>query len=564
MEPTTDNPAPISHPTGRRISAKVEGLPSIVRRWRSSLVVGIAALVYYLATTSAVSGDKDASEFTCALGLMGVTHPTGYPIYTVLGHFFVLLVRALGGTWAYGANGWSAMGGAVALGITHRVAVELLGGFELTSRLRNILALLPVLLLGLDPIYTVETNFAEVYSWHTAWVAMISLTFLRLHNWIGSPTGREASSKCLLLAAFGWGFACGLGGAHHMTSIFFAAPLSIFIAGKLLAERRLKPALVLAVVVGAIVPLLSYGYIVWRAFHPAVVQWRLLVPTPLGLYQHISGAIYRQYLGAFAPSDLQRQYLGVYVYPSLTTAGIAYVVAMGIYRNRGLGLPLGALAVCVVISLIHCFNYGVPDPASYFLAPMQIALLGPPLLLAGLRERISATKFRIVLGTIAVALFPVLFQWNMLNIGRRAQVLVWDQTIRGMWLKVPDSPSFLIFSDDMVYRLREYQSLWGEKPSVIILNTNELTHQFGRDRFKKQFGFDPVDGLLMPEKPIVVSPSFLIGDAQSAAYRAIAVINQNINKLSPYPVIIFDPAKQSVRLMKKNGVVPQSPQKASP
>ena len=39
--------------------------------------------------TPGVCGNKDASEFTLVLATRGVAHPTGYPLYTLLGSLFV-------------------------------------------------------------------------------------------------------------------------------------------------------------------------------------------------------------------------------------------------------------------------------------------------------------------------------------------------------------------------------------------------------------------------------------------------------------------------------------------
>ncbi len=93
--------------------------------WRPSLVAGGIALAIYLALAPQVAGDKDAAEFTLVLGAGGVAHPSGYPLYTLLGHPFVVMLHAFGATWAYAANAWSALGGAVAVALLHRLARRL-------------------------------------------------------------------------------------------------------------------------------------------------------------------------------------------------------------------------------------------------------------------------------------------------------------------------------------------------------------------------------------------------------------------------------------------------------
>ncbi len=76
-----------------------------------SAIVGLAALATYLVFSPPVSGAGDGSESTLVLATNGVAHPTGYPLYTLLGHFFCVLVHGLGASWAFAANAWSAVGG---------------------------------------------------------------------------------------------------------------------------------------------------------------------------------------------------------------------------------------------------------------------------------------------------------------------------------------------------------------------------------------------------------------------------------------------------------------------
>ncbi|MBK6900077.1 MAG: DUF2723 domain-containing protein [bacterium] len=133
--------------------------------WTPSLLAGIGALALYLLLAPPAVGDKDAAEFTLVLATRGVAHPTGYPLYTLLGHPFVALLHACGVGWAYAANAWSALGGAVAVALLHRLARRLVAD----ARGGAVLAWLPVLLFGPNPIWTFETTLAETGSWHVAW-----------------------------------------------------------------------------------------------------------------------------------------------------------------------------------------------------------------------------------------------------------------------------------------------------------------------------------------------------------------------------------------------------------
>src|SRR5207247_7908337 len=86
---------------------------------------GLAAFLLFMAVLPSAPGRGDSAEFTLALALAGLPHPTGYPLYVLLGHPFVKLVHALGLSWPAAANAWSAAAAAVALALWARVALEL-------------------------------------------------------------------------------------------------------------------------------------------------------------------------------------------------------------------------------------------------------------------------------------------------------------------------------------------------------------------------------------------------------------------------------------------------------
>jgi hypothetical protein len=70
--------------------------------------VALAALAFvgFAAGAGTVSADKDSSEFTLVLACLGVAHPTGYPLHTLLGHVFVRAMQALGAGSAQAAALW--------------------------------------------------------------------------------------------------------------------------------------------------------------------------------------------------------------------------------------------------------------------------------------------------------------------------------------------------------------------------------------------------------------------------------------------------------------------------
>src|SRR5262245_21240484 len=77
-----------------------------------ALVLGVLAL--YMATLLPGIGSGDTAEFQRVAPTLGVAHPTGYPLYTMLGWLWSRL--PLGGTPAWRMNLFSAGAAALAVG----------------------------------------------------------------------------------------------------------------------------------------------------------------------------------------------------------------------------------------------------------------------------------------------------------------------------------------------------------------------------------------------------------------------------------------------------------------
>jgi hypothetical protein len=363
----------------RRARAQVPRAPAApapAPSW-ASLAVGAVLLAVYVAWAPPVSGDKDSSEFTVVLATLGLAHPTGYALYTLLGHAFVVALHACGAGWAWAANAWSALGGAVALGLWHAFGARLLRRECVPPAAAASLALLPAAAFGLNPAWAAEATLAEVNSWHLAWVAGACLFALAT---LEALPARRAEAAWVARRAAVWGLLVGLGLSHHATSLLVALPLSV----ALLAAAWPARARSLAPGALAVVPLAAaWGYVWFRSLHPAAVQWGSLGPGLHETWNHVTAAGYRHYLGGFRPSPEQRALLASGVYPWLGPG----LLAVALWPFAKSGAPRGtrlALAATATLQMAYVLGYGVPDPSSYFVPALALGLFVLPAALAAL------------------------------------------------------------------------------------------------------------------------------------------------------------------------------------
>ncbi|MFN2185792.1 MAG: protein O-mannosyl-transferase family, partial [Anaerolineae bacterium] len=156
---------------------KTKGFMAAVRRaWErlgdAVLVVGLfaASLALYVQTLapSVAALFDDSLEFPLVSYRLGIAHPTGYPLYTLLGKLYTLL------PWhdvAWRVNLLSAVAGALTVALVYLVARQL--------GARRLPALLGAAALAASPVFWSQAVVAEVYTLTGAFIALLLWLALR-------------------------------------------------------------------------------------------------------------------------------------------------------------------------------------------------------------------------------------------------------------------------------------------------------------------------------------------------------------------------------------------------
>jgi hypothetical protein len=290
---------------------------------------------------------------------------------------------------------------------------------------------------------------------------------------------------------------------------------------------------------GFLIGVSSIAYLFWRAWHPGLVQWPRLGPDTI--LHHLLGAQYRGYLGRFAPNPIHQHFLSAHIYPWLAPALLAL---LAVPFARWAAVPRVwriAVAAAGAVQTAYVFSYGVPDPSPYFLPVLALGLAVLPAWLAhavpGVRRRGAW-----IAGAAALALAVTCTVWVRRGLDRADTYQRFDGFMHRIWTSVPFEEGFVIFGDDMVHRLWEYQLLRDEKPRVIALNPALLYYPRFHAAFLARHGFDPLEG--------VPSPPPVLDDASTQAL--FAEITRRINYASPLPVLVIDRTGPSSRLLNKS------------
>jgi hypothetical protein len=297
-----------------------------------ALLAGLLAFAVYFRTLAPGLLFGDSAEFQMAAWLGSIVHPTGYPLYLILGNLWTHLLRA--GDPAWRMNLLSAVWGGLAVALVYLLVLRVIalaargrarhGGRAAPevpadsspaagrSTAARLAALFAALALAVTPTFWSQAIIAEVYTLNAVFVAAV---LLGLTTWAAPPAQpydpggavsqprRYSNVPFYLTAAI-----YGLSLAHHRSMLLLIPAIAVFLwLERSRWESRRAALRGLAWGLGLVLlPLLLYLYIPLRGpVSPyASVRigpdqtLRLYLPTLSWFIGHVSGEVFGSALGA--------------------------------------------------------------------------------------------------------------------------------------------------------------------------------------------------------------------------------------------------------------------------
>ncbi len=343
-----------------------------------ALILGLAAFLAYRLTAAPAVLPGDAGEFQFTMPLAGLSHPTGYPLYHLLGWVWTRLYQA---NPAQGANHFSALWGGVAVGLFYLLAYEALK--QLTTHLRwqrgaGWLAGLAAVVFAANPTLWAQATQAEVYTLQTAFTAALLGATLA----VGGSRLRQGRGPSARLIGLTLAVILGLALTHHLTVVLLLPGIVLY----LLLVRpdvfgfrsllRLAPWL--------LIPLLLYLYVPLRASSSPWLHQPLAPGLTLDLFDESAAGVLRFILGlGFAPSF----HGPAAALAQVPVAAQAFLAHFGWVGLALIVLGLVALAledqlpaliltsVSFLCGVVFNLFYGIKDIAAFYIPAYLIATL---------------------------------------------------------------------------------------------------------------------------------------------------------------------------------------------
>lgn len=359
-----------------------------------AILTGIIVFIVYLTTLAPSVVEIDAGELATVQVLLGIAHPTGYPLFTLLGHLFSLIPFNF--SKIYQLNLLTAIWCSLAVTVfvyTCKFILDNLIVFEFNDKVklqkeskkgkRNkgeekkeqfkskskekleepvkyIASVSAGLLLGFDRTFWNQGNAVEVYSLQAFLFCLIILSLLKAYI---TPEGeRGLTIRWLIFAAI-----LALGFSNHMTTLFVLPTTAYLYFDKFkLKIAGIKRLLIMIFLIFLPIFASIYLYLPIRASQNPVLNWGNPVDFEK-FYRHVSGWQFQVWF--FKSPEVMKKQLGYFFSNLFSEFSIGILLCLyGIFISYLKARKFFIFNIILLLfSLLYASNYDIVDIDSYFL-----------------------------------------------------------------------------------------------------------------------------------------------------------------------------------------------------
>ncbi len=460
------------------------------------ILSGIIVFILYLFTISPTVLQTDAGELTAIQVTLGIAHPTGYPLYTLIGHLFSLIPLPF--SKIFQLNLLAAIYCSVAVSIftyTSFIILDNLSSFkviqivkrnskrkkdkknlktdfsdnqlELNKDNKIISALFSGLFLGLSKTFWAQSTSVEVYSFQLLLVTLIILSLIKA--FLSGQENKAVSKYWLMFAIF-----LSLGFSNHMTTLLIipGAGYLYFVKNGFNKKSFRQITIMLAVFLPILV--LIYSYLPILAAQNPALNWGN--PTDLEkIIGHITGKQYQVWI--FSSMDAATKQLN-YFLSNLFSEFLfsSLIIIVGIWFTFKEYKKLFIFLLIVFSSTVfYSINYEISDIDSYFLlAYISLAFFA----LIGIQkifQIFSDKKFKIIIPVLLMVLLAATqYFLNFSNVSQKRNYTYEDYT-KTLLNSVPDNS--IVFSYQWDYFISAsyyFQLVENFRKDVVVIDKELL------------------------------------------------------------------------------------------
>lgn len=347
----------------------------------AGLSFAVSFIVYILTLAPGVFF-VDSGELAVACIKLGIAHPTGYPLFTILGRVFSLIPSS---EPIFILNFSSALFSSIAVLIFFYLVsffISLTDRFEkinpkkkkknifIPETVNYMISFSSSLILAFSFTFWNTANSIEVYNLHKIFLALLLFTFIKSNYFeLFSKKSDSDTGKYWILFAF----LAGLSFTNHLSTMFLAiGMIYLYFASNGFNKESFRRLLYLIPLF--VLGLSPYIYLFLRAEYAPVAwgyphNWENFV-------RHISGKQFSVWMFSSSDTMIKQFNHFIEVYPRELSVFVLIIIIMGLIELYRADIKLFLFTLLIfVFTVLYSINYDIYDIDSYFIAAFFISVL---------------------------------------------------------------------------------------------------------------------------------------------------------------------------------------------
>lgn len=404
------------------------------------ILTGAITFIVYLLTLAPSVIQIDTGELAAVQATLGIAHPTGYPLYTIIGFLFSKIPSPF--STIFQLNLLAALYCASAISIFTYTAKYILDNlnifstdkkidgekrirkdkkrknitgtaqkliFEISEPIKITSSVFAGLILAFSKTFWFQSTSVEVYSLHLLLMSFITLSLIKAYLNQVESSDNIKSKSWLLFSAF-----LALGFTNHMTTLLILPGTAYLYFSKSGFNKNSFKRISLMLMVFFPILIMIYLYLPLRASQQPILNWGNPVDLER-IFRHVSGFQYQVWL--FSSTDAAKKQLEYFINNITTEFSITIlIIVLGVIvtfiKARKLFI---FLVLTFIFTVLYSINYDINDIDAYFLlAYISLAffsLLGFVKILTEFSTNRNITRIIILVSTVLI-LFQAYSNFN--------------------------------------------------------------------------------------------------------------------------------------------------------
>lgn len=400
---------------------------SLLEKYSAPLTAVISFIIYLFTIAPGVI-QIDSGELAAVQSTLGIAHPTGYPLFTIVGYLFLLLplpftkifsANLLAAIWCSAGIGFFVK--TVQIFLTNILSLPVAEKKSKNKKRQSVETAAPVstvvitissitagFILALNKTYWMQSTSVEVYSLQTFLFSLILFTSVKIYY------SQEHKLTDWIYAALCF----ALGFSNHMTTLLVIPFTAILFFNKEKFNSRSLKKIGAGLLVSFPALILFYSYLPLRASGNPVINWG----NPINwenIFRHVSGKQYQVWL--FSSTESAKKQLTYFLenlpaefsYLGLLIALIGLIQLLKLSKKM-----FWTLLATFVFAVGYSINYDIVDIDSYFLLPYMIVAIFAAFgvyKIADYSHRKSSSLVQLFLAPIIFVIIPIAVTADKVN-----------------------------------------------------------------------------------------------------------------------------------------------------